>query len=73
MDQSDLQNAAKTSNGRFYTLDDAERLPAEIPRGTPISLDTDQPIPLWNRWELLSLMTMLLTAEWLLRKRWKLT
>ena len=72
MDQSDLQNAAKTSNGRFYTLDDAERLPAEIPRGTPISLDTDQPIPLWNRWELLSLITLLLTAEWLLRKRWKL-
>lgn len=72
MDKSDLQLAAKLSHGRFYTLDDIDRLPREIPRGTPVPLQTDEPIPLWNRWEVLSLLATLLTGEWLLRKRWRL-
>lgn len=72
MDKPDLQLAASTSHGRFYTLDDVDKLPGEIPSGTPVPLETDEPIPLWNRWELLTLVTSLLTAEWLLRKRWKL-
>jgi len=72
MDKSDMQLAAKQSNGRFYTLDDVDSLPAEIPLGTPIPLQTDNPIPLWNRWEFLSVFAMLLTGEWMLRKRWRL-
>lgn len=72
MDKADLQLSASTSHGRFYTFDEVDRLPSEIPRGTPVPLDTDEPIPLWNRWEILALVTTLLTCEWLLRKRWKL-
>ncbi len=72
MEKSDLQTAASTSHGRFYSLEDVDRLPLEIPRGTPVPLETDDPIPLWNRWELLSLFVFLLAAEWLLRKRFKL-
>ncbi|MBC8114775.1 MAG: hypothetical protein H7062_10385 [Candidatus Saccharimonas sp.] len=72
MDKTDLQLAAKLSHGRFYTLEDVDRLPSEIPRGTPVPLQTDEPIPLWNRWEILSLLATLLTGEWLLRKRWRL-
>ena len=72
MDKTDLQLAAKLSHGRFYTLDDVDQLPGEIPRGTPVPLQTDEPIPLWNRWEVLSFLAMLLTGEWLLRKRWRL-
>lgn len=72
MDKSDLQLAAKQSNGRYYSLDVVDTLPGEIPAGTPIPLQTDKPIPLWNRWEVLSLFAMLLTGEWLLRKRWRL-
>ena len=67
-----MQLAAKQSHGRFYTLEDVDRLPSEIPRGTPVPLQTDDPIPLWNRWEILSLFATLLTSEWLLRKRWRL-
>jgi len=72
MDKVDLQLAARQSNGRFYTLEDVASLPEEIPLGTPIPLQTNNPIPLWNRWEVLSLFAMLLTSEWLLRKRWRL-
>ena len=73
MDKSDLQLAAKQSHGRFYTLEDVDQLPSEIPRGIPVPLQTEDPIPLWNRWEILSLLATLLTGEWLLRKRWRLT
>ncbi|HEY4262179.1 MAG TPA: hypothetical protein VGM98_18570, partial [Schlesneria sp.] len=72
MDKADLQLAAKQSNGRLYSLDTVDTLPAEVPLGTPIPLQTDNPIPLWNRWEVLSLFAMLLTTEWMLRKRWRL-
>ena len=72
MDKTDMQLAAKQTHGRFYTLEDVDRLPSEIPHGTPVPLQTENPIPLWNRWEVLSLLVTLLTAEWLLRKRWRL-
>lgn len=72
MDKADLQLAARQSNGKFYSLDTVDSLPAEIPLGTPIPLQTDNPIPLWNRWEVLSLFAAFLTGEWMLRKRWKL-
>ncbi|MBS0205730.1 MAG: hypothetical protein JSS49_22745 [Planctomycetes bacterium] len=72
MDKTDMQLAARQSNGRFYSLEDVDRLPEEIPLGTPIPLQTDNPIPLWNRWEFLSLFATLLTSEWMLRKRWRL-
>lgn len=72
MDKADLLLAAKQSNGRFYPIDAVDTLPHEIPLGTPIPLQTDNPIPLWNRWEVLSLFAMLLTGEWMLRKRWRL-
>lgn len=72
MDKVDMLLAAKQSNGRFYTIDAVDTLPSEIPLGTPIPLQTDNPIPLWNRWEVLSLFATLLTGEWMLRKRWRL-
>ena len=72
IDKADMQLAATTSHGQFYTLDTVDRLAAEIPRGTPVALETDDPIPLWNRWELLALVTLMLASEWLLRKRHKL-
>ena len=72
MDKSDLTLAATTTFGRFYTMEDVDRLASEIPRGTPIPLETDEPIPLWNRWEFLGITTLLLTVEWLIRKRCKL-
>lgn len=72
LDRADLLKTAELTRGRFYTLADVAALPGDIPRGQPVSLQTQDPIPLWNRWELLLLFAMLLTAEWLLRKRWRL-
>lgn len=72
MDRVDLQAAAKTSGGQFYTVDEVDRLLSELPPGNPVTLNSEAPLPLWNRPELLGLIIAVLTLEWGLRKRWKL-
>ncbi len=72
MDRDALESAAKLTHGKLVTLKDAEELPAMIPPGEPVPLDTQQPIPLWNRPECFLLFAVLLSAEWLWRKRLKL-
>ena len=69
---AELTRTAELTRGRFYTIAEAARLPGDIPAGQPVSLETHDPIPLWNRWELLLLFALILTAEWLMRKRWRL-
>ncbi len=72
LNRTDLEQACQLSNGRYYPWAEAAKLPDELPPGTPIRLDSDQPIPLWNRNELLCLLAGLLTAEWWFRKRCRL-
>ncbi|MBW3541669.1 MAG: hypothetical protein KY476_15480 [Planctomycetes bacterium] len=72
LDRADLVRTAQTTHGRFYTIGDAMRLPDDIPPGQPVPLESRDPIPLWNRWELLLVFAGLLLAEWLLRKRCRL-
>jgi hypothetical protein len=72
LNRADLEQACRLASGRYYSWSDAARLPSEIPPGAPIRLESDQPIPLWNRSELLGLLAGLLTAEWWFRKRCRL-
>ena len=72
LNKNDLEQACRIANGRYYSWSDADRLPGELPPGTPIRLDSDQPIPLWNRGELLCVLAGLLAAEWWFRKRCRL-
>lgn len=72
LDRREMVSAAEITHGRFYTLSQVERLPDEIPRGRPVPIRSEEPIRIWNRWELLLLFTLLLTTEWLLRKRLRL-
>jgi hypothetical protein len=72
LNRTDLEQASRIANGRYYSWSEADRLPAELPPGTPIRLDSDQPIPLWNRSELLMLLAGLLAAEWWFRKQCRL-
>ncbi len=71
-DTRELVQVARQTHGRYYSLKDVERLPEEIPSGYAIPLASSVPIPLWNRWEVLVAFVALLTAEWLLRKRYRL-
>ncbi|HMB03065.1 MAG TPA: VWA domain-containing protein [Isosphaeraceae bacterium] len=72
MNEPELSRAAVTSGGKFYTPETAATLLADLPKPQKVPLDTDPPIPLWNTWPVLVLFLLVVTAEWVLRKRMQL-
>ena len=69
MDATDLQLAAKTSQGKFYTLQTAPELIGDLPRGRHVRIESLPPKPIWNSSLLAGLFVVLIACEWLLRKR----
>jgi hypothetical protein len=70
MNQADLERAAEETHGRFYTLLDANRLLDELPAGTRVTLHAPGPPWLvWNHALIFLTALILLTLEWILRKR----
>jgi hypothetical protein len=75
MDSTDLRRAAKTSQGKFYTLrgssvsHPAHRLPADLPRGRRVTIESLPPTPIWNSPLIAGAFVLLITVEWLMRKR----
>lgn len=69
MDSADLKLTAKKSQGKFYTLANVDQLPADLPRGRQVRIESLPPTPLWNSSWLAGTFVALITAEWLLRKR----
>jgi hypothetical protein len=70
MAQGDLERAAEESHGRFYTIADADRLIAELPVGTRVTVNAPGPPYLvWNHFALFLLALLFLSTEWLLRKQ----
>jgi hypothetical protein len=70
MNRQDMERAAEESRGRFYTLADADNLFHDLPSGSRVALSTSQP-PwlLWNHSAMFLFALLVLTAEWILRKR----
>jgi hypothetical protein len=69
MNAPEMSRAAATSRGKFYTPVSVSTLLDDLPRPQKVPLDTDPPIPLWNTWPVLALFLIVVTAEWVLRKR----
>jgi hypothetical protein len=69
MNQPEMVRSAQVSGGKFYTPATSGRFLEDLPKPEKVPLDTDPPIPLWNTWPVLTLFLVVLTAEWLLRKR----
>ncbi len=69
MDAADLQAAADISDGRFYTFDQADQLLQDLPPGHQVRIDSLPPPPIWNSPLAALLFVILITTEWLLRKR----
>ncbi len=73
LNETDLRRAARDSGGKYYTLAEAAAIPDDLPVGARVALD--QPSPpwlIWNHEAVLGLLLSLWTAEWLMRKRWRL-
>ncbi len=69
MDAADLRSAAKTSQGKFYTIETARKLLKELPRGRQVRIESLPPTPIWNLPIWAALFVVLIATEWLLRKR----
>lgn len=73
MNQSEMEQAARESRGRFYTLADADRMLQDLPSGTRVTLNQPRPPwPLWNQSLMFLLVLGLLTCEWIGRKQRRL-
>jgi uncharacterized membrane protein len=72
LDLTELTQTARQTHGKYYSLADVANLHADLPPGHRVPLDTAEPIPLWNRWEVMLLFASLMLTEWLLRKRCRL-
>ncbi len=73
MNVADLEAAATLSNGGFYTLATADKLFDDLKNLQRVPLNQPcPPIELWNQPSTYLLVLLLLTAEWLLRKRERL-
>lgn len=69
MDAADLQAAAKTSQGRFYTIQQADGLLRDLPRGRQVRIESLPPVPIWNSSLWAAVFVALVVSEWVLRKR----
>ncbi len=69
MDAASLRKAAEQTGGQFYTFETAHQLADDLPPGRQVPLESLPLLPLWNRWPVLALFLLLLTSEWILRKR----
>jgi hypothetical protein len=69
MDAGGLAAAAETTHGKFYTIANADKLLTDLPAGRRVPIRNLPPIPIWNRWWLLSAFLGCITTEWILRKR----
>jgi hypothetical protein len=70
MNQQELTQAAEGTQGRFYNLATADDVVDDIPEGFRVSLSSPlPPLLLWNRWFMFAMVMLLLTSEWILRKR----
>jgi uncharacterized membrane protein len=69
MDAAELKRAADETRGRFYRMNEIERLFDDLPPGRQVPIETLPPEVLWNKWWLLSAFLGLIVTEWILRKR----
>ncbi len=69
LNQTELTRASAASGGKFSRPEASDGLLKDLPKPQKVPLDTDPPIPLWNTWPVLILFLMLITVEWVLRKR----
>lgn len=68
-DRAELERAAEETEGRTYDVATARRIVNDLPRGRQIPIESLPPVTLWNRWPLLLLFLVLISGEWIVRKR----
>lgn len=69
LNYQELQQAADSTNGKFYTLAKADNLLEDIPVGPTIDIELNvPPTSLWNHYLVFAGVLFLISSEWVLRK-----
>lgn len=78
MDSAELQRTADISRGKYYDVEAADRLLADLPQGRQVRIQSLPPTHVWSLprlpqlfdlWLLPAAFVALIVLEWLLRKR----
>ncbi len=69
MNREEMETAANTTRGRFYTFEEAKQLIDDLPPSRSVALENLPPYEIWNRWPFLLGICACLCAEWIIRKR----
>ncbi len=72
LDKARLIDLAKQSGGQYFELDQLDQLLNAIPDRIRRLETPSAPIPIWDTFNVFLLLGALLTAEWALRKRFKM-
>ncbi len=68
MQEETLRAVARRTGGRFFRLAELGELAGAISRSRPLVTEEDEK-PIWDHWWMLIVLTLVLGAEWLIRKR----
>jgi|MDTC01.1.fsa_nt_gb hypothetical protein len=72
LDKARLTEVATSSGGRYFELSEIDQLLDAIPDRIRRLETPSAPIPIWDTLRVLLLLAILLTLEWVLRKRFKM-
>jgi hypothetical protein len=72
LDKPLLKELAETSGGRYFDVDELDKLAAAVPDKTRQIEIREKPDPLWDNSRMMIALIGLLGVEWLVRKRNKL-
>lgn len=72
LNKAQLVSLAEESGGKYFSLDELDKLVAAIPDKTKHIDLQSKPLPLWDTRNLLFLLVGLLCVEWAVRKKYKL-
>jgi hypothetical protein len=67
-----LEQLARESHGRLFTLDDVDELPGAIPERKAVEVLGRRAATIWDSSAMMCLFTAFLVVEWVLRKLWRL-
>lgn len=68
VDWKSMRSLAETTQGKFLPIGQWSQITEILPAGKTIRLQPLPMIPLWNHWLVLTLFTVLISTEWLLRR-----
>jgi hypothetical protein len=72
MNRAALQQLATVSGGRYFEMDETGKISELIQDASRTIITRERPVALWDNWKVFTLLLVVLSAEWILRKKARL-